>query len=293
MRVLSDPAEFRQACRAAAGSGHLGLVPTMGALHAGHMSLVAASRACDAVTAVSIFINPLQFGPQEDLARYPRSLASDLAQLQAAGVSFVFVPEPTAMYPPGFATTVEVADLSGRLCGASRPGHFRGVATVVLKLLLLAAPRRAYFGQKDAAQVAILRRMCRDLNLDLEIRVQPIVRESDGLALSSRNAYLVPAERPAALGLSRSLSAIRRCFESGELNTAPLLAAGLAVLAATPGLRLDYLEAVDADTLQPVARAGANTLFAVAGFVGSTRLIDNFLIGPDGLPAPGSPPGTA
>lgn len=290
MQVLTDPSAFRQACRAAAQGQNLGLVPTMGALHAGHMSLVAASRARDALTAVTIFVNPMQFGPQEDLARYPRAFDADCAHLQAAGVAIVFAPEPQAMYPPGFATTVEVAGLSARLCGASRPGHFRGVATVVLKLLHLATPRRAYFGQKDAAQVAVLRRLARDLDLDVELVVLPIIREPDGLARSSRNAYLTPAERPAALGLSRCLSAIRCAYATGERDAARLLAAGHAVLAATPGLRLDYLSAVDADSLLPVSLAGPNTLFAVAAFIsGGTRLIDNLLIGPDAQPAPGAP----
>ncbi len=283
MQVFTDPRAFQLACRAlhrsATGEEQpLGLVPTMGALHAGHMSLVAASRARDAVTAASIFVNPLQFGPREDLATYPRRWEQDAAQLEAAGVALLFAPRPEAMYPPGFTTAVEVTGLSERLCGASRPGHFRGVATVVLKLFLLAAPQRAYFGQKDAAQVAVLRRMVRDLNVDIEIVVQPIVREADGLAMSSRNAYLRPADRPAALGLSRTLRAIEAAYAGGERDSQRLLAVGDAVVTATPGLRLDYLAAVDADSLAPVARAGPNTLFAIAAFVGRTRLIDNWLV---------------
>jgi pantoate--beta-alanine ligase len=283
MQIFTDPRAFQLACRAlrrsATGADQpLGLVPTMGALHAGHMSLVAASRARDAVTAASIFVNPLQFGPREDLATYPRRWEQDVAQLDAAGVALLFAPTPETMYPPGFTTAVEVTGLSERLCGASRPGHFRGVATVVLKLFLLAAPQRAYFGQKDAAQVAVLRRMVRDLNVDIQIVVQPIVREADGLAMSSRNAYLSAAERPAALGLSRTLRAIEAAYAAGELDSQRLLAVGDAVVTATPGLRLDYLAAVDADSLEPVARAGPNTLFAIAAFVGKTRLIDNWLV---------------
>ncbi|MGH9536026.1 MAG: pantoate--beta-alanine ligase [Terriglobales bacterium] len=284
MRLHTDPAAFQAACRAArdrpgGGQRSLGLVPTMGALHAGHMSLVAASRHRDDATVATIFVNPLQFGPREDLARYPRRLDHDLAQLEAAGVEMVFAPEPEAMYPAGFATAVEVAGLSERLCGASRPGHFRGVTTVVMKLFALAAPSRAYFGQKDAAQVAVLRRMTCDLNLDVELVVLPIVREADGLAMSSRNAYLSTQERLAALGLSHGLAAIRAAYDRGERDAPRLLAAGQAAVAATPGLRLDYLVAVDADTLLPVAQAGAGTLFAIAAFVGATRLIDNLLIG--------------
>lgn len=283
MQIFTDPRAFQLACRAlrrpeSGTERSLGLVPTMGALHAGHMSLVAASRARNAITAASIFVNPLQFGPQEDLATYPRRLEPDAAQLEAAGVALLFAPSPEAMYPPGFTTSVEVTALSERLCGASRPGHFRGVATVVLKLFLLAAPQRAYFGQKDAAQVAVLRRMARDLNLEIEIVVQPIVREADGLALSSRNAYLTENERPAALGLSRTLRAIEAAYASGERDPQKLLAVGDTVVSATQGLRLDYLAAVDADSLEPVARAGPNTLFAIAAFVGNTRLIDNWMV---------------
>lgn len=280
MQVIQDPAEFQALCRARAGG--LGVVLTMGALHAGHISLVRASRAHDVVTAATIFVNPLQFGPAEDFNRYPRTLERDLEQLEAAGVQWVFAPQPSAMYPPGFATSVEVAGLAERLCGGSRPGHFRGVATVVLKLLNLAQPARAYFGQKDAAQVAVIRRMARDLDLAVEIVVCPIVREADGLALSSRNAYLSVAERARAVLLYRALVEIRRRYEAGERNGEVLLAAGGATLAPAPEIRLDYLAAVDADTLLPVAAAGPGTLFAIAAFLGGTRLIDNLLIRGDG-----------
>ncbi|HZT73101.1 MAG TPA: pantoate--beta-alanine ligase [Terriglobales bacterium] len=279
MQVVADPAEFHRLCRGwAAAAGGLGLVPTMGALHAGHLSLVRASRGRDAATAASIFVNPLQFGPGEDFARYPRALERDCALLEREGVTAVFTPAAEAMYPADFATAVEVAGLSERLCGASRPGHFRGVATVVLKLFLLAQPARAYFGQKDAAQVAVIRRMVRDLAAPVEIVVCPIVREPDGLAMSSRNAYLDAAARRHALALYRSLSVMRDRYQAGERDPARLLAAGRAVLEAEPGVRPDYVAAVDPDSLLPVAAAGPGTLLAVAAFVGPARLIDNLLL---------------
>lgn len=280
MRVIEDPAEFQSACRRHLGG--LGLVPTMGALHEGHLSLVRASRARDAATAASIFVNPLQFGPQEDFARYPRTFDRDLALLEREGATLVFAPRVEAMYEPGFATAVEVAGLSERLCGASRPGHFRGVATVVLKLLHLAGPARAYFGQKDAAQAALIRRMVRDLAVPVEIVTMPIVREPDGLALSSRNAYLDRVARQRATLLYRALDAVRRRYESGERDTSRLVAAGRAVLEAETAIRLDYFAAVDAESLLPVASAGPGTLFAVAAFLGGTRLIDNLVITADG-----------
>lgn len=254
----------------------------MGALHEGHLSLVRASRARDAATAASIFVNPLQFGPQEDFARYPRTFDRDLALLEREGATLVFAPRVEAMYEPGFATAVEVAGLSERLCGASRPGHFRGVATVVLKLLHLAGPARAYFGQKDAAQAALIRRMVRDLAVPVEIVTMPIVREPDGLALSSRNAYLDRVARQRAAQLYRALDAVRRRYESGERDASRLVAAGRAVLEAETAIRLDYFAAVDAESLLPVASAGPGTLFAVAAFLGGTRLIDNLVITADG-----------
>lgn len=280
MRVIEDPAEFQSACRRHLGG--LGLVPTMGALHEGHLSLVRASRARDAATAASIFVNPLQFGPQEDFARYPRTFDRDLALLEREGATLVFAPRVEAMYEPGFATAVEVAGLSERLCGASRPGHFRGVATVVLKLLHLAGPARAYFGQKDAAQAALIRRMVRDLAVPVEIVTMPIVREPDGLALSSRNAYLDTVARQRAALLYRALDAVRRRYESGERDASRLVAAGRAVLEAETAIRLDYFAAVDAESLLPVASAGPGTLFALAAFLGGTRLIDNLVITADG-----------
>lgn len=272
MEVIREPQQLQAWC---AAQHELGLVPTMGALHAGHLALVRASRARDAVTAVSIFVNPTQFGPNEDFARYPRMLAEDCALLEAEGVQSVFAPEAAAMYPAGASTFVEVEGLSDRLCGASRPGHFRGVATVVLKLFELARPARAYFGQKDAAQVAVLRRMVRDCFLPVEMIVCPIVREPDGLALSSRNLLLSPEGRIAARGLSRGLRAIAAAYAAGERSTATLLAPGLAEIAREPLLRLDYFSAVDESTLLPVDTAAPGTLFAVAAFDGHVRLIDN------------------
>lgn len=247
----------------------------MGALHAGHLALVRASRTHDAVTAVSIFVNPTQFGPNEDFARYPRMLEQDCALLEAGGVQAVFAPDAAAMYPSDAATFVEVEGLSRRLCGASRPGHFRGVATVVLKLFELARPTRAYFGQKDAAQVAVLRRMVQDCFLPVAMVVCPIVREPDGLALSSRNLLLSPEGRTAARGLSGGLRAIAEVYAAGERSTAKLLESGRAEIAREPLLRLDYFSAVDENTLLPVEQAVPGTLFAVAAFDGHVRLIDN------------------
>lgn len=282
MRLLTDPAAFQALCRQRAHGQALGLVPTMGALHAGHLSLVAASRGQDDVTAVSIFVNPTQFGPHEDLDLYPRQLDADCALLEAAGAQVVFTPPDAAMYPPGDAARVEVAGLSERLDGASRPGHFRGVATVVSKLLHLALPTRAYFGQKDAAQLAVIRRLARDLFFPVDIVACPIVREPDGVAMSSRNALLTPAGRRAAPALVRALRTIGEHYAAGEHAAAPLLDAGRAVIAAEPGLRLDFLEAADGATLLPVTSAAPGTLFAIAAFAGPTRLIDNAHITDDG-----------
>lgn len=258
----------------------VGLVPTMGALHEGHLSLVRAAKAgCDRVV-VSIFVNPTQFGPQEDLSRYPRRLAEDCRMLEAEGVDAVFAPEVEEMYPAGASTFVIVEEVGDRLDGASRPGHFRGVATIVSKLFHMAAPERAYFGQKDAAQVAVLRRMVRDLNFDVELAVCPIVREPDGLALSSRNVYLSAEERQQALVLSRALQAVEKAAASGEVRSVKLMDAARAVLAGEPGVRLDYLAVVDPDTLEDVAGVERGALVALAAFAGQTRLIDNLLLAP-------------
>lgn len=256
----------------------VGLVPTMGALHEGHLSLVRAAREkCDFVV-VSIFVNPTQFGPQEDLSKYPRTLERDCAMLEREGVELVFVPEVEEMYPAGAVTWVTVEGLSERLCGRSRPGHFRGVTTVVAKLFHIVQPDAAFFGQKDAAQAAIIRRIMRDLAVPVEIVVCPIVREADGLALSSRNVYLTAEQRTQALGLSRALGEVEAAFRGGERDAAKLAALGRAVVAAEPGVRLDYFEIVDADDLEPVGEA-AGALVAVAAWVGTTRLIDNVVLG--------------
>ncbi|HEY1966263.1 MAG TPA: pantoate--beta-alanine ligase [Acidobacteriaceae bacterium] len=279
MQVLSTVKEMRAACRAVRREGRsLGLVPTMGALHAGHISLVRAARAqCD-VVAASIFVNPTQFGPNEDFAKYPRTFEQDCALLEQEGVSLVYAPQPEEMYPAGASTLVDVEGVGDRLDGASRPGHFRGVATVVAKLFHIAAPDKAFFGQKDAAQVAVLRRMVRDLNFDLELIVCPTVREPDGLALSSRNRYLSPEDRKRALVLSQALNVISAAYRTGQKSVAHLLEAGRSAVAAEPEVRIDYLQIVDWDTLLPLAEARAGALVAIAAHVGSTRLIDNALL---------------
>ncbi len=252
----------------------------MGALHAGHLSLVRAAKAqCDAV-AVSIFVNPTQFGPSEDFAKYPRSFESDCAALEKEGVDIVFAPAVEEMYPKGETTWVTVQGLSERLDGRSRPGHFRGVTTVVAKLFHVIEPDVAFFGQKDAAQVAIIRRMVRDLNFPVEVVVCPIVREDDGLAMSSRNAYLGAEERLRALVLHRSLQRMEKEFRAGQRMAAHLCEAGRAIIAQEPQVRLDYFEIVDPNTLEPVERIAQPALVAVAAHVGSTRLIDNVVLMP-------------
>jgi len=265
-------------CRELRVSGAvLGLVPTMGALHEGHLSLVRRARGECSVVAASIFVNPLQFGPNEDFAEYPRTFPEDCAALEREGVGVVFAPDAAEMYPPGAVTTVTVAEVGDRLDGASRPGHFSGVATVVAKLLHIVGPARAYFGQKDAAQLAVLRRMVRDLNFDVKLVGCAIVRDADGLALSSRNRYLSENERGHALALRRSLLTMEKMIAEGERDSEALMQAGRRVLDAEAGIRVDYLAVVDADTLMPVQTAAAGTLVAVAAWIGGTRLIDNFL----------------
>jgi pantoate--beta-alanine ligase len=279
LRQVETIAEMKTACRAATRSGKmLGLVPTMGALHEGHLSLVRAAKTqCD-VTAVSIFVNPLQFGPSEDFGNYPRTLERDVAMLEKLGVDLLFAPLVNEMYPAGAKTFVEVEDLSSKLDGGSRPGHFRGVATVVCKLFEIVRPDRAYFGQKDAAQVALLRKMACELDMDVRIVVCPIVREADGLALSSRNAYLNAEQRHQALVLSRSLQQVRAAVEAGETDAHNLIEIGSRVISSEPGARLDYFAIVHPDTLEPVMQAIPATLVAVAAWVGTTRLIDNLLL---------------
>ncbi|UWZ84900.1 pantoate--beta-alanine ligase [Occallatibacter riparius] len=279
MKILRTVQELRAWSRANRKEGKtIGLVPTMGALHAGHASLIKAARErCDAV-AVTIFVNPTQFGPNEDFAKYPRTFDADCALAERLGADVVFAPAVDELYPDGAMTFVDVEGLSGRLDGASRPGHFRGVATVVTKLFVAAEADLAFFGQKDAAQVAVLRRMTADLRLATEIVVCPIVREADGLALSSRNVYLSAQQRHQALALSRAIGTVESLVGHGQHNVATLIEAAEAVFGAEPDIRVDYITCVDWATLEPVETAAPGTLFAVAAWVGETRLIDNTIL---------------
>jgi pantoate--beta-alanine ligase len=279
MLIVKTITEARGAISALrANRRSIGLVPTMGALHQGHLSLVRAAKAsCDVVVA-TIFVNPTQFAPGEDFAKYPRTFAADTALLEAEGVDLLFAPDVAEMYPPGAMTAVEVEGISDRLDGVSRPGHFRGVATVVAKLFHIVDPDKAFFGQKDAAQVAMLRCMVHDLNFNLELVVCPTVREPDGLAMSSRNRYLSPEERQQALALSRALRHIEARVAAGAVDSTALIDAGLAILADEPEIRLDYLRIVDPDTLEDLPDVSAGALVAIAAFVGPARLIDNVVI---------------
>jgi pantoate--beta-alanine ligase len=274
---------MKQVARAGRVSDNaLGLVPTMGALHEGHFSLIrAAQRECSPVV-VSIFVNPTQFGPSEDFSKYPRRMEEDRAALEKLRVDYLFAPTAQEMYPLGFRTAVVVEELSDRLDGRSRPGHFRGVTTVVLKLFEIVQPRRAYFGRKDAQQARIVRQMAADLNLDTEVIVRPILRESDGLALSSRNVYLRGDDRRAATALSRSLEAVRDEIIKGESDAARLLSVLRRVLGGETRVALDYAEIVDAETLEPVMSLRGACYVLIAARVGGTRLIDNALIEQEG-----------
>lgn len=283
METIHTISGMKQVSREARAKGRVvGLIPTMGALHEGHFSLVReAQRRCSPVV-VSIFVNPAQFGPSEDFQKYPRSLESDRAALQALGVDYLFAPAPEEMYPAGFCTSVVVEGLSDRLEGRSRQGHFRGVATVVAKLFEMVGPSFAYFGRKDAQQARIIRQMTRDLDIETQIVTCPIVRESDGLALSSRNLYLAGDDRRAATALYRSLESLERQVAAGESDVARLLAAARDVLSAEPRVKIDYAEIVDADTLEPVMSLRGSCLVLLAATVGSTRLIDNALVEQEG-----------
>jgi pantoate--beta-alanine ligase len=279
MRVVRTVAELREALAPERHSGRrIGLVPTMGALHDGHLSLVARARAdCDVVV-VSLFVNPAQFNERGDLDRYPRDEARDRALAAEAGADLLFAPAVEEVYPDGFATTVEVLGVTERLEGRARgPEHFRGVTTVVAKLLCMALPDVAYFGQKDAQQVVVIRRLVADLNLPVAIEALPTVREPDGLALSSRNALLSPSERERALSLSAGLRAAERIAADGERDAAALLAAVAAELARS-GVEPEYVALVDADTLEPLARLDASALLVLAARVGDVRLIDNVVL---------------
>jgi pantoate--beta-alanine ligase len=251
----------------------------MGALHEGHLSLVRAAKAQSDFVIVTIFVNPFQFGAKEDLSKYPRTFERDCALLEKEGADVIFAPSVEEMYPGGAVTYVNVEGLSDRLDGVSRPGHFRGVTTVVAKLFHITEPDRAFFGQKDAAQVAVIKRMVRDLDMSVEIVVCPIVREVDGLAMSSRNAYLNATARRQGLVLSRALKRVEEMFRGGERDVRLLLAAGEEEFRSEPDVRFDYLSIVDADTLEPVEQAGHGALVAVAAYVGTTRLIDNVILG--------------
>jgi pantoate--beta-alanine ligase len=279
MKICKTIGEMSGVCRAArAGGKRLGFVPTMGALHEGHLSLVRTAKgSCDVVTA-SIFLNPTQFGPNEDLAKYPRSFDRDRQMFESEGVGFLFAPSVEEMYPAGAVTWVTVEGLSERLDGRSRPGHFRGVTTVVAKLFHIVEPDAAFFGQKDAAQVAIIRRMVRDLNFPVDIVACPIVREADGLAMSSRNAYLDERERRQALVLQRALQRVKKMWDAGEHSAEKLAEAGREEVLCEKAVRLDYLEIVDAESLNALESAGPGSLVAIAAFVGTTRLIDNVIL---------------
>ncbi|HTW25025.1 MAG TPA: pantoate--beta-alanine ligase [Candidatus Baltobacteraceae bacterium] len=279
MEIIRTTAWMKQVARdARVKERMLGLVPTMGALHEGHLSLVRESQKQCSPVVVSIFVNPAQFGPNEDFKKYPRTFDADRAALEKLRVDYIFAPPPEEMYPPGFRTAVTVEGLGDVLEGRVRPGHFRGVTTVVLKLFEIAQPRFAFFGRKDAQQARIIRQMAADLNLDAEIAVCPIVRETDGLALSSRNAYLKGSERQSATALYRSLDAVRCEVAKGERDAARLIAAMRATIDAEPGVAFDYAEIVDADTFEPVVSLRKTCYALVAARVGTTRLIDNALI---------------
>ncbi|RLC94817.1 MAG: pantoate--beta-alanine ligase [Chloroflexi bacterium] len=277
MRVLTSIADFRKARRLITTS--VGFVPTMGYLHEGHLSLVRRARAENNVTVVSIFVNPAQFGPSEDFAQYPRDSERDLALLDREGVDLVFMPSAEEMYPRGFSTWVDVEGVTDRLEGAARPGHFRGVATVVAKLFNIVEPTRAYFGQKDAQQAVVIRKMVDDLNMNLEVVVAPTVREPDGLAMSSRNTYLGPEERQAALVLWRSLNLARDLWSKGERNAEAVRGQMAALIQREPLARIEYVSIAHPETLEELTELNQPALVSLAVRIGQTRLIDNIILG--------------
>lgn len=281
MELLRNIDQMRRWRREVVGEGKsLGFVPTMGFLHEGHMSLVRDAVADNDLCVVSVFVNPAQFGPEMDLDRYPRDLDRDLALLREAGVQAVFTPDEEMMYPKGFRTWVEVEEMTDRLDGGSRPGYFRGIATIVLKLFNLVGPSRAYFGLKDVQQAMMIKRMVLDLNLDLEVLALPTVREADGLAMSSRNAYIEDEDRPSALKLSRALQVAREAFAQGERNAEVLVKIARAVLEADAKLKVDYVEVVDLDRFQPQTLIESEVTLALACDLAGTRLIDNLILRP-------------
>jgi pantoate--beta-alanine ligase len=283
MEIIRTISWMKQVARGARSQERIiGLVPTMGALHEGHFSLIRAAKSECSPVIVSIFVNPKQFGPTEDFQKYPRAFEADRVALENLGVDYLFAPTPEEMYPAGFRTVVAVAGLSDKLEGRSRPGHFHGVTTVVLKLFEIVQPSLAYFGRKDAQQARIIRQMALDLDLDAQIVIRPILREPDGLALSSRNVYLQGHDRRAATALHQSLQAVRREIAAGERDVVRLLTVLRQVLHAEPGIAVDYAEIVDAETLEPLVSLRGICLILIAAKLGKTRLIDNALIEQDG-----------
>lgn len=280
MNVIATINDMQATARSLKQQGKsIAFVPTMGFLHEGHASLLREGRARGDILVLSLFVNPIQFGRNEDLDRYPRDLERDLGVAADCGVDIVFTPSAGEMYPDGFQTSITVRDLSLPLCGASRPGHFDGVATVVTKLFNIVMPDLALFGRKDYQQLAVIRRMVADLSLPVTIVGMPIIREADGLAMSSRNAYLAPEERRSALALSRSIAAVREMYAAGERSVEALSARVRDIIGREPLLRIDYLEFRNEATLQPISEATGDTLFALAVFAGATRLIDNTVLG--------------
>lgn len=280
MRIITSVSEMQALALNERRHGRrIALVPTMGFLHEGHASLMRAGRQQGDLLITSIFVNPTQFGVNEDLDRYPRDLAGDCQLAESCGVDIIFAPTAGEVYPTGYQTYVNVEELSLHLCGASRPGHFRGVTTVVTKLFTICQPDLALFGKKDFQQLAIIRRMTADLNLPVQIIGMPIIREADGLAMSSRNAYLSAAERQSALCLNRSLAAVRSCFSQGETTVTGLLQTAHDTINAEPAAIIDYIEFRNSQTLEPVDTATADTLLALAIKIGATRLIDNGILG--------------
>ena len=281
MKIVKSVSEMQQLADLWRRDGKvIALVPTMGYLHEGHLALMRAAREEGDVLVISIFVNPIQFGPHEDYERYPRDTERDLRLAESVNVDVVFAPEVKEMYPDGFQTIVDVTELSKPLCGKSRPGHFKGVATVVTKLFNIVKPHIAVFGEKDFQQLVIIRRMVKDLNMDVRIIGHPIVREDDGLAMSSRNVYLSPEERKVALRLSQSLKKARRLVAQSVLDAQEILKAVISHLCQDGALRLDYAELRDTETLEEVSVVNKPTLLAIAAFVGKTRLIDNCVLDP-------------
>ncbi|MDL2209907.1 pantoate--beta-alanine ligase [Desulfovibrio sp. OttesenSCG-928-O18] len=279
MKTLHTVKETRELIRSWTANGEtVGLVPTMGFLHEGHLSLMKRAKEENDRVVASIFVNPMQFGPKEDFASYPRNLEADTAACAAVPIDLIFAPTAAEMYPEGFCSYIDMDSLTGELCGKSRPGHFRGVCTVVGKLFNIVKPHKAYFGQKDAQQVAVIARMARDLDMDLEVVTCPIIREDDGLAKSSRNSYLSPDERRAALVVSKAVFAGEKLIKGGERNTAKLVAAMTEIVNAEPLARIDYIEAVDALSIEKIETLRGPVLVALAVFIGKTRLIDNFIV---------------